>query len=347
LDRTSEFGKNRLSLLFAEGSVAENRAMSIWRQASYPESALCRFLDARLPQRRLIIDDWARQAGKAPWSAIMADVGYRSGLGLAAEYRIGLDLAEAPGYWDLLSFLSPMECNILLRGAGYCPAEHEHMAETGTTDPLLLAWVRDRHPIALSEAQRLTLLACWAMAQISDLAEPHSQIPVQSRRSFLAHRRSDLRWDARMANRPHPVIDALSHLWQGYLRHGRRQLTGLGERVMLAPELADRFGIADIMVGRCLVEIKTALEPEKGLEQWLNQLLGYVLLDWFDALRIDTVALYLGWQAKLIATPVSEVLAASTPGPTPMLGLLRADFRQAIQADLDETHQWQLNRRYP
>jgi hypothetical protein len=133
----------------------------------------------------------------------------------------------------------------------------------------------------------------------------------------------------------------------GYLRHGRQQLARLGERVVLAPELADRFGIADIMVGRCLVEIKTVLEPEKGLEQWLNQLLGYVLLDWSDALRIETIALYLGWQAKLIATPLTEVLATSTPGPTPTLGLLRADFRPTIQADLDQTHRWQLNRRYP
>ena len=87
--------------------------MSIARQVVYPESALCRFLDARLPQRRLIVDDWARQTDKAPWSAITADVDHRSGLGLAAEYRIGLDLAKAPGYWDPLSFLSPMECNIL------------------------------------------------------------------------------------------------------------------------------------------------------------------------------------------------------------------------------------------
>ncbi len=33
--------------------------MSIARQAAYPKSTLCRFLDARLPQRRLVVDDWA------------------------------------------------------------------------------------------------------------------------------------------------------------------------------------------------------------------------------------------------------------------------------------------------
>ena len=321
--------------------------MSIASQAAYPESALCRFLDARLPQRRLIVDDWARQVDKAPWSAITVAMDYRSGLGLAAEYRIGLDLSKAPGYWDLLSFLSPMECNVLLRGAGYCPADHEHTIDTGTTDPLLLEWVRNRHPIALSEAQRLTLMACWAMAQMSDLADPYSQIPVQSRRSFLAHLRSDLRWDARMVGRPHPVIDALSHLWQGYLSHGRHQLKGLGDRVVLAPELAGRFGIADLVVGGSLVEIKVALEPAKGLGQWLNQLLGYVLLDWFDILHIDALALYLGWQAKLMAMNLTDVLAVSTPGPTPALAPLREDFRQAIQADVDWSHQLQLRNRYP
>src|SRR5207248_2026335 len=61
----------------------KNRAMSIASQAAYPESALCRFLDARLPQRRLIVDDWARQVDKAPWSAITVAMDYRSGLGLA------------------------------------------------------------------------------------------------------------------------------------------------------------------------------------------------------------------------------------------------------------------------
>jgi len=140
--------------------------MSIARQAENPASALCRFLDARLPQRVLIAREWTRQADKAPWSEIAVEEWHRPKLGLAAEYRIGLDLAPEPGYWDLLSFLSPMECNILLRGAGYCPDDHEHMIDTGTTDPLLLKWVRSRHPIALSEAQRLTLIACWGMAQV-------------------------------------------------------------------------------------------------------------------------------------------------------------------------------------
>ena len=320
--------------------------MSIARQATNPASALCRFLDARLPQRGLIAEEWARQADETPWSGIAVEEDDRRSLGLAAEYRIGLDLASTPGYWNLLSFLSPMECNSLLRGAGYRPANYEHAADTGTRDPLLLEWVRDGHPSGLGEAQRITLVACWGMTQAHELADPYNPVSVEMRRSLLAHVSSHLRWNHHSADR-RGVIDALSHLWQGYLRHGREQLSALGERVVLAPELADGFGVADLVVGRSLVEIKTVLEPTKGLEHWLNQLLGYALLDWFDALRIDTVALYLGWQAKLMTMPVTELLAVSTTGPTPALEPLRADFRQAIQADVDQTHQWRLNKRYP
>lgn len=117
--------------------------------------------------------------------------------------------------------------------------------------------------------------------------------------------------------------------------------------MLLAPELAGGFGIADLIAGRYLVEIKTVLEPAPWLGRWLNQLLGYVLLDWFDTFRLDTVAVYLGWQALLTATSIPDLLAASSPGPTPDLDALRAEFRQAIQDDLDCTLEAKLRRRYP
>ena len=83
----------------------------------------------------------------APWSAIAADADRRR-IGLAAELRIGLDLAAEPGYLDLLSFLPPKELRTLLCGAGYSLADYDNLADTGTADPLLLGWVRSSHPIA-------------------------------------------------------------------------------------------------------------------------------------------------------------------------------------------------------
>jgi hypothetical protein len=130
-------------------------------------------------------------------------------------------------------------------------------------------------------------------------------------------------------------------------RPGRRQLADLGERVVLAPKLAGGFGIADLIAGRSLVEIKTVLEPAGRFEQWLNQLLGYVLLDWYDTFRLDTVAVYLGWQAKLMAISLTDLLTIASHGQAPPPEYLRGAFRQAIQADLDLTAEVQLRKQYP
>jgi hypothetical protein len=129
----------------------ENRAVSIAGQAVDPSSVLCRFLDEWLPGRRQVAGEWDGQASQGVWPGIAVDCD-RRGLGVAAELRIGLDLAATPGYQDLLSFLPPDECEILLRGAGYTPAGH--LAETGTTDPLLREWIRSWQPIALASGQR-------------------------------------------------------------------------------------------------------------------------------------------------------------------------------------------------
>lgn len=75
----------------------------------------------------------------------------------------------------------------------------------------------------------------------------------------------------------------------------------------------------------------------RGHGDWLNQVLAYALLDWSDALGVDTVAVYLGWQALLISETLAHVLAAATAGRTPTLEKLRADFRSAMQADIDES----------
>jgi hypothetical protein len=92
--------------------------MSVTGQAGNADSILCRFLDARLPQRDVVAQAWVRRVETAPWSGIETPSDYRKQLGSAIEIRIGLDLGTAPGYWDLLSFLPPDECRALLSSAG-------------------------------------------------------------------------------------------------------------------------------------------------------------------------------------------------------------------------------------
>jgi hypothetical protein len=85
---------------------------------------------------------------------IETDPDCRRQFGSAVEIRIGPDVALTPGYWDVLSFLPPEECRALLSAAGYSADGREDVADTGTTDPLLLDWRRVSHPIACGDDQR-------------------------------------------------------------------------------------------------------------------------------------------------------------------------------------------------
>jgi hypothetical protein len=89
---------------------------------------------------------------------------------------------------------------------------------------------------------------------------------ARARRLFLAQTRfAASRWRSE-----HPVcgserdgdLDGFAHLWEGYLAHGRRQRAGAGTgRVILEPDLGGGYGMADFVVGRYLVEVKTAFDP--------------------------------------------------------------------------------------
>ncbi len=70
------------------------------------------------------------------------------------------------------------------------------------------------------------------------------------------------------------VIDVLTQLWRGYLTLGREALRGLGERVLLEPDLVAGFARLDMVIGRSLVEVKCSAEPGPYLQQGLDQLLG-------------------------------------------------------------------------
>lgn len=317
--------------------------MSVTGQAGNPESVLSVFLEARLPQRDVVAQAWARQAESAPWAGIETDPDWRRQLGSAIEVRIGLDVATTPGYWDVLSFLSPEECRALLSAAGYSADGREDLADTGTTDPLLLDWKRVSHPIACDYDQQAVLSGCWDAAGLREVAHG-MEAAVQLRRSLLAHIREDMR---RAGPLQGPVMTALVHLWDGYLHHGRRRMLALGDRVVIEPELAYGFGKADLVIGRCLVDVKAVLSPAASFGRWLDQLLCYVLLDWPDIFGLDSVALYLGWQGLLVHEPLAGLLAASTHGPTPAIADLRAEFWSQIRAETDDSLAARLRNRYP
>ncbi|MGI5207469.1 hypothetical protein ACQEU6_38555 [Spirillospora sp. CA-108201] len=129
----------------------------------------------------------------------------------------------------------------------------------------------------------------------------------------------------------------MHHMWQGYLRSGRQELTKLGERTVIAPSLSPGFAVADLVEGRTLVDIKASAEPAKHYGAWLNRLLGYLLLARFNIFCWEAVAIYLGWHAATLSISVRDLLATSSAGVTHGLSDLRAEFHKVSYVDANTT----------
>jgi hypothetical protein len=83
---------------------------------------------------------------------------------------------------------------------------------------------------------------------------------------------------------------------------------------------------ADLILDHGLVEIKTTVNPRLD-QQWLLQLLGYVLLDWDDEYEIDGLGVLYARQSSLIRWRLDEVLRLAGAGGLAYLPRLRAEFR--------------------
>jgi hypothetical protein len=256
--------------------------------------------------------------------------------------RIGLDVATRPAPWPLLSYLPIEDCAALLSAVGF---EHTHVGSlppSGTSDPMLMHWSRDHEHQPDAQHMRQALATCLDLVELRKFAHKRGDtITVDERRSwFIA-----IVEQGRLSSNTE-MLNALLHAWTGYLEHGQRVVRALGERAIIAPELAGGFGIADLVVGSTLVEVKMSAEVEKNVDQWLRQLLGYLLLDHHNALGIETVAVYAGGQGLLLTCSVAEVLTSASVGPRPQLTTLRDEFAIELRRELDAFEARRQRKRY-
>ncbi|MEV6370133.1 hypothetical protein AB0L86_24920 [Micromonospora musae] len=87
---------------------------------------------------------------------------------------------------------------------------------------------------------------------------------------------------------------------------------------------------ADLIVGRCLIEIKSISRPELLTDKVIWQLAGYVLLDYDDAYHLDEVGFYMSRIGWLTTWPTEEffrLLGSRVPLPR-----LRADFAKECRS---------------
>jgi hypothetical protein len=91
---------------------------------------------------------------------------------------------------------------------------------------------------------------------------------------------------------------------------------------------------ADLIVGGCLLDIKTTVNPR--LEPWwLYQLLGYALLDYGDRHGIREVGLYYARQSTEVRWGLDELIGELSGGESPGVLELRAEL-QGVAARLRE-----------
>ncbi|MGI8311784.1 hypothetical protein [Saccharopolyspora hattusasensis] len=271
--------------------------MSIVAQAQRSASVLCRFLDDRLRHRGDVEDGWVEmlQAASGP------ECGLRhrwDDLGRALELRIGLDLGQCPEPQGLLTYLPPEQYAELLVSVGMKPRYVRGMPAGGTSDPVLLDWRRAPEPQPVDqERERRALATSLDLMEVNKMAHNHRDWAVDRRRFWFVAATEGGSLGADLE-----AVDALGKAWAQYVEQGRAAFHALGDRVVVAPELGNGFGIADLIVGKALVDVKLTRESTPPVGEWLRQLLGYLLLDWDDVLRLETLAVYAGWQGRMLTS---------------------------------------------
>jgi hypothetical protein len=92
-----------------------------------------------------------------------------------------------------------------------------------------------------------------------------------------------------------------------------------------------------VIAGGLVVELKATLGDRRGdgtrrcslAQQTAHELLGYLLLDYDDAYRIDALGVYAARYTHLTIWPVAQLLAELAGGPID-LAEVRAEFRTVV-----------------
>jgi hypothetical protein len=110
----------------------------------------------------------------------------------------------------------------------------------------------------------------------------------------------------------------------------------LSQPAILNPIFAGSFDIggadADLIVDGCLIDIKASISPQLKAE-FLYQLAGYVLLDYYDEYHITSVGIYMARQGMLFAWPLAEFFRTVAGTDESALPSLRQAFRTLCEQE--------------
>jgi hypothetical protein len=305
-----------------------------------PTSPIGRYLRQRFPNLRDLQRRYLEPlAGATPLAPAGARVAYPYGtVGTAFDWQVRLLLNPAP---DLtLAFYGAFNLGKpALRLLGELAAEVSgHVRLSGSPGPIgaSMALPDAPSPAGPLDAERLARM-CYVLALYTESFRagllPGSRLLTLRPEATLAEA-LDLAADGEVAD--------LLALAEAARRALLPALAARGAPLHVGPTFAGSAELpadADVIAGGLLVELKTTLGDRRAdgtrrcslAQQTVHELLGYLLLDYDDAYRIDALGVYAARYAHLAVWPLAELLAELAGGPVD-LAELRAEFRMVVQA---------------
>ena len=93
---------------------------------------------------------------------------------------------------------------------------------------------------------------------------------------------------------------------------------------------------ADFIIGGCLYEIKTTVNPRRRLSTTIRQLIGYTLLDWNDEFEIREVGVYFSRQGAKVTWDLEDLIARTAMNSQTGLSEFRKEFEQLAMVECNK-----------
>jgi hypothetical protein len=295
-------------------------------QLRFGGSPISRFLADHLPGTQRAVWDYLGRIGDLPRPVQPADVRYPAwaALGHAIDFRLRLSLGWPLGD-SAAAGVAAVGASGPLRGA---PSRAARDALHRCGQDLLAAvggYLRDPGSLPDEYLARL----CFVAAYYEDVYRAGEV----RRYSMLAEGTPDTMLDGLVAAVPGYAVDDIGQQ-MALAGNAFRQFRALPRRaVTCGPVFAGSADIggadADFILGGLLLDCKATITPRKLGAGEINQLAGYLLLDYDDEFGISRVGLYLSRQGATITWDVPSflgLLGASEPLPK-LRGRLRTYLR--------------------
>jgi hypothetical protein len=306
-------------------------ALPLTGQLQYPRSPMSEFLERHLPRTDQVVSSylqWSRGLPPAvqPMDERRPDY---AALGRTIDYRLRLSLGSGPGD-AVTAGIALLGSSLAIEGAPSVEVRRAlHTAGSQLLDRLQ-AHLNGMHRLSEEELTRLCHVAGFyeAVYRNGVFSRRRNLLTLADTRTTLNHLTAavpayvveDIAEQVKLAEQPFAPFRQLpdGHRVCGPVFTGSSDLGG-----------AD----ADFIVGGLLIDCKATTRPHTIHRSAVQQLAGYLLLDYDDTYSVDRVGLYLSRHGALITWPVPGFLQAlGTRVPLPKLrALLRDDLRRAMR----------------